>query len=183
MTATLTEYLGSRGSRIRSHAWQKWDWITGAACVDGQLCGFTPGLPRRMSRCWIQGSSLLPRSISGCRTPPDIRYGPCSTGSFFSFPLATRPGRSQSSAVCALPRPSVFAPHCSLTSSDGVTVSGLPEGRDSCRRLVAFAFSLMLAFSQSMWSQAVIAEVYALHALLIAVFLTLCYSWVLRPDE
>ena len=30
MTATLTEYLGSRGSRIRSHAWQKWDWITGA---------------------------------------------------------------------------------------------------------------------------------------------------------
>ena len=41
----------------------------------------------------------------------------------------------------------------------------------------------MLAFSQSMWSQAVIAEVYALHALLIAVFLTLCYSWVLRPES
>ncbi len=48
-------------------------------------------------------------------------------------------------------------------------------------RIVALSFSLMLAFSQSMWSQAVIAEVYALHALLIAVFLVLCYSWVQRP--
>ena len=46
---------------------------------------------------------------------------------------------------------------------------------------VAVAFALALAFSQSMWSQAVIAEVYALHALLIALFLTLCYAWVLRP--
>jgi tetratricopeptide (TPR) repeat protein len=48
-------------------------------------------------------------------------------------------------------------------------------------RIAALSFSLMLAFSQSMWSQAVIAEVYALHALLIAVFLILCYSWVQRP--
>jgi hypothetical protein len=48
-------------------------------------------------------------------------------------------------------------------------------------RVVALSFSLMLAFSESMWSQAVIAEVYALHALLIAVFLVLCYSWVQRP--
>ena len=48
-------------------------------------------------------------------------------------------------------------------------------------QIIALAFSLMLAFSQSMWSQAVIAEVYALHALLIAVFLTLCYLWVQHP--
>ena len=46
-----------------------------------------------------------------------------------------------------------------------------------------FAFALALAFSQSIWSQAVIAEVYALHALLIALFLTLCYAWVLRPTS
>ena len=85
--------------------------------------------------------------------------------------------------VCALQRPSVFAPHCSPTSSDGITATGLPEGQDFCLSFVAFAFSLMLAFSQSMWSQAVIAEVYALHALLIAAFLTLCYSWVLRPES
>jgi len=49
--------------------------------------------------------------------------------------------------------------------------------------VVAFAFALMLAFSQSMWSQAVIAEVYALHALLIGVFLVFCYSWVRKPSK
>ncbi len=49
--------------------------------------------------------------------------------------------------------------------------------------VVAVAFSLMLAFSQSVWSQAVIAEVYGLHALLVAVFLILCYSWVRRPTK
>ena len=48
-------------------------------------------------------------------------------------------------------------------------------------QIVALAFSLMLAFSQSMWSQAVIAEVYALHALLVVVFLMLCYTWVRNP--
>ena len=47
-------------------------------------------------------------------------------------------------------------------------------------QIVSLAFSLMLAFSQSMWSQAVIAEVYALHALLVVIFLMLCYSWVRR---
>ncbi|HEY5741778.1 MAG TPA: DUF2723 domain-containing protein, partial [Terrimicrobiaceae bacterium] len=50
-------------------------------------------------------------------------------------------------------------------------------------RAVALSFSLMLAFSESMWSQAVIAEVYALHALLIAVFLVLCYRWVQHPEN
>ena len=48
-------------------------------------------------------------------------------------------------------------------------------------RIVALSFSLMLAFSMSMWSQAVIAEVYALHALLIAIFLMLCYRWLQQP--
>ncbi len=47
--------------------------------------------------------------------------------------------------------------------------------------LVALAFSLMLAFSESMWSQAVIAEVYTLHALLVALILLTCYMWVRQP--
>jgi tetratricopeptide (TPR) repeat protein len=47
--------------------------------------------------------------------------------------------------------------------------------------IIAIAFSLMLAFSQSMWSQAVIAEVYALHALIVAMFLMVCYAWVRNP--
>lgn len=49
--------------------------------------------------------------------------------------------------------------------------------------IVALGFSLMLAFSQSMWSQAVIAEVYALHALLIGLFVALCYAWVRNPGN
>lgn len=49
--------------------------------------------------------------------------------------------------------------------------------------IVALAFALMLAFSQSMWSQAVIAEVYALHALLVALFLIACYAWVRNPSS
>lgn len=61
-------------------------------------------------------------------------------------------------------------------------LGGEPPGRLRwIPRIVALAFSLMLAFSQSMWSQAVIAEVYALHALLVACFLVFCYAWVRNP--
>ena len=49
--------------------------------------------------------------------------------------------------------------------------------------IVGIAFSLMLAFSVSMWSQSVIAEVYALHALLVAVYLALLYGWVRNPSH
>ncbi|MEX1118196.1 MAG: DUF2723 domain-containing protein [Terrimicrobiaceae bacterium] len=49
--------------------------------------------------------------------------------------------------------------------------------------IVGIAFALMLAFSVSMWSQAVIAEVYALHALLVAVYLALLYGWVRNPSH
>jgi tetratricopeptide (TPR) repeat protein len=60
--------------------------------------------------------------------------------------------------------------------------SGTLEGRlawlPAC---VSLSFSLMLAFSESMWSQAVIAEVYTLHALLVAIFLLLCFMWVRQP--
>lgn len=45
------------------------------------------------------------------------------------------------------------------------------------------AFGLMFAFSQSMWSQAVIAEVYTLHALLIGLYLCLLYGWVRHPGR
>lgn len=46
---------------------------------------------------------------------------------------------------------------------------------------VALAFSLMLAFSESVWTQAVIAEVYGLHALLVAILLVLLYAWIRNP--
>jgi tetratricopeptide (TPR) repeat protein len=49
--------------------------------------------------------------------------------------------------------------------------------------LSALALSLAFAFSQSMWSQAVIVEVYTLHALLIGLYLTSLYVWLRRPEQ
>ena len=45
------------------------------------------------------------------------------------------------------------------------------------------SMALLFAFSASMWSQAVIAEVYTLHALLIGMFLASLYAWLRRPES
>lgn len=55
------------------------------------------------------------------------------------------------------------------------------KARPETRRftaVIALTFSMMLALSESMWSQAVIVEVYTLHSLLTGLFLALCYSWL-----
>jgi hypothetical protein len=49
--------------------------------------------------------------------------------------------------------------------------------------IVSVTVALLFAFSFSMWSQAVIAEVYTLHALLIGLFLTSLYVWLRRPGS
>ncbi|PTX93957.1 hypothetical protein DB345_20530 [Spartobacteria bacterium LR76] len=49
--------------------------------------------------------------------------------------------------------------------------------------VISCSFALTLAFSFSVWSQAVIAEVYGLHALMTAVFLLLLYRWVHGPQR
>lgn len=49
--------------------------------------------------------------------------------------------------------------------------------------VVAIAISLVFAFSFSMWSQAVIVEVYTLHALLVGLYLTSLYLWIRNPDR
>lgn len=49
--------------------------------------------------------------------------------------------------------------------------------------LTAIPFSLMLAFSLSMWSQAVIAEVYTLHALMVVIYLALLAAWARKPSR
>jgi tetratricopeptide (TPR) repeat protein len=83
------------------------------------------------------------------------------------------------SGLCAAIAVGVCA---TLLSSVQSWCQGGLEGRAMLvPRIVALSFSLMLAFSQSLWSQAVIAEVYALHALLVAVFLVLCYYWARHP--
>jgi tetratricopeptide (TPR) repeat protein len=53
----------------------------------------------------------------------------------------------------------------------------------SLASIAAITFSLVFAFSQSMWSQAVIVEVYTLHALLVGLYLTSLYVWLRRPDR
>ena len=49
--------------------------------------------------------------------------------------------------------------------------------------LIAGSFGLLFAFSFSFWTQAVIAEVYTLHGLVISLFLASLYWWVRRPDK
>jgi tetratricopeptide (TPR) repeat protein len=49
--------------------------------------------------------------------------------------------------------------------------------------VVSLSVALLFAFSVSMWSQAVIAEVYTLHALLIGFYLTSLYLWLRRPES
>lgn len=49
--------------------------------------------------------------------------------------------------------------------------------------LIAVSFGLLFAFSVSFWTQAVIAEVYTLHGLLVGLFLLSLYWWVRRPHK
>ena len=49
--------------------------------------------------------------------------------------------------------------------------------------ILSVTCGLLFAFSFSMWSQATIAEVYALHALMIGLYLSAIYAWLRRPDS
>lgn len=51
------------------------------------------------------------------------------------------------------------------------------------RTILSVTCGLLFAFSFSMWSQATIAEVYALHALMIGLHLLALYAWLRRPDH
>jgi tetratricopeptide (TPR) repeat protein len=64
----------------------------------------------------------------------------------------------------------------------GTAVWIAPEA-GSTASACALSLSLVFAFSFSMWSQAVIVEVYALHALLVGLYLTSLYVWIRRPER
>lgn len=49
--------------------------------------------------------------------------------------------------------------------------------------VIAGSFTMLFAFSFSFWTQAVIAEVYTLHVLLVGLFLLSLYWWVRRPGR
>ncbi len=60
---------------------------------------------------------------------------------------------------------------------------GSPTPRPLLASIASVAFGLVFAFSLSMWSQAVIAEVYTLHALLAGIYLACLYWWLRRPER
>lgn len=49
--------------------------------------------------------------------------------------------------------------------------------------LISGSFGLLFAFSFSFWTQAVIAEVYTLHGLLVGLYIASLYWWVRRPSR
>jgi len=49
--------------------------------------------------------------------------------------------------------------------------------------IIPVVTGLLFAFSFSMWSQATIAEVYTLHALMIGLYLAALYAWLREPDR
>ena len=53
--------------------------------------------------------------------------------------------------------------------------------RDRIAQILSVGWALALAFSISMWSQAVIAEVYGLHVLVVTLYLWILYRWVREP--
>ena len=182
MSGTITESLGTLGRRIRSHTWQKWDWMAGvvAALVSFAVYAWSasPNVTLLDS-----GEFLVAAQHFGVPHPTGYPLWTLLSWLFVLLPLGNAAWEvAIFSGLCAAAAVGLCAALLSNIQRwfYGEQLAGrarfLPP-------IVALAFSLILAFSQSMWSQAVIAEVYALHALLIAVFLTLCYLWVLRPSS
>ena len=71
---------------------------------------------------------------------------------------------------------------CALMAS-GIGRWMFGPSRAAIVRINALLWPLLFAFSQSQWSQAVIAEVYALHALLSGFFLLRLYLYIRQPDS
>ncbi|MEO8206169.1 MAG: DUF2723 domain-containing protein, partial [Chthoniobacterales bacterium] len=82
------------------------------------------------------------------------------------------------SGVCA----SLAVGLCALISSHGIRWL-FPQINRSTSCICTLTFSLLLAFSTSMWSQATIAEVYTLHALVIGLFFLGMYRFVHDPES
>jgi tetratricopeptide (TPR) repeat protein len=180
MTGTITQHLDSHSSRVRPHTWQRWDWMTGlvSALISFAIYAWSaaPNVTLLDS-----GEFLVAAQHFGVPHPTGYPLWTLLNWLFLLLPLGNAAWEvAIFSGLCAAVAVGLCA---ALLSSIQRWCYGERLGGRArfLPQVVALAFSLMLAFSQSMWSQAVIAEVYALHALLTAVFLILCYSWVHRP--
>ena len=54
--------------------------------------------------------------------------------------------------------------------------------RDLLAQVLGIGWAIALAFSVSMWSQAVIAEVYGLHSLMVMFYVWVLYRWLRAPE-
>ena len=169
------------GRRHTPHyVWENWDWATGmlAAVISFAVYAWSaaPNVTLLDS-----GEFVVAAQHFGVAHPTGYPLWTLLNWAFLLLPLGNAAWEvAIFSGLCAAVAVGLCA---TLLSSVQIWChGGLLAGRAKfVPRIVALCFSLMLAFSQSMWSQAVIAEVYALHALLVAVFLMLCYSWVQHP--
>ena len=182
LTGTIPKRSNSRAPRSGSRVWAAQDWAVGliSATVSFSIYVWSaaPNVTLQDS-----GEFIIAAQHFGVPHPPGYPLWTVLTWLFLRLPLgnmawevAIFSGFCAAAAVGLCGALLCNAQRWFYGSKLRGTARFLPP-------MVALAFSLSLAFSQSMWSQAVIAEVYALHALLIAVFLTLCYSWARRPES
>ncbi len=164
------------------HTWHKADWITAlvAALISFAVYAWTaaPNVTLLDS-----GEFIVAAQHFGVPHPTGYPVWTFLTWLFLLLPLGNA---AWEVAIFSGVRAAAAVGLCAaLLSNIQTWVFGdLLQGRlRRIPQLVALSFALMLAFSESMWSQAVIAEVYALHALLIGLFLVACYSWVRKPGK
>lgn len=166
----------------KKHTWHKADWIVAAiaALISFAVYAWTaaPNVTLLDS-----GEFLVAAQHFGVPHPTGYPVWTFLNWLFLLLPLGNAAWEvAIFSGVCA----SLAVGLCAALLSNilswylEIPLSGL---RRRLPQIIALAFALMLAFSLSMWSQAVIAEVYALHALLVALLLVFCYSWVHRPSN
>ncbi len=177
---TLLTKAPSSSSPSRRYLWEGWDWATG---ILAGLISFAVYVWSAAPNVTLldSGEFLVAAQHFGVPHPTGYPLWTLLSWLFLLLPIGNAAWEvAIFSGLCAAAAVGLCA---ALLSNIQVWCYGahLAGKARLLPRIVALSFSLMLAFSQSMWSQAVIAEVYALHALLIAVFLVLCYSWVQRP--
>ncbi|HEY5779474.1 MAG TPA: DUF2723 domain-containing protein [Terrimicrobiaceae bacterium] len=180
MSAVLTKLAVSSRSHSRLYVWEWLDWVTG---IIAGLISFAVYAWSAAPNVTLldSGEFVVAAQHFGVPHPTGYPLWTLLNWLFLLLPLGNAAWEvAIFSGLCAALAVGLCA---ALLSSIQIWCYGVRlVGRARLLpRVVALSFSLMLAFSESMWSQAVIAEVYALHALLIAVFLVLCYSWVQRP--
>lgn len=158
--------------------WSRQDWLCGAGCALVSLAVYlwtlAPGVTLLDS-----GEFLLAAAEFGVPHPTGY---PLWTVLAWLFQLVV-PGNpavtvAMFSAVCGAAGVGLAA-----FLGSGMLRWIFPALPDVVRSGIAVAGVLLFAFSESMWSQAVIAEVYTLHVLLVVLFVLALFCWIQNPES